>query len=227
MVVLPEPCRPHISTTAGRAVHPELAGVLAAERRGELVAHDLDHLLGRRQALEHLLAERLLLDPGEELLDHPEVDVGFEQREPDLLQRRGEVLLGDPAFALQAAEDVLELVLQTFEHAPENIRPRYCPVTAALSRTPMDRRAKIVATLGPATADERMLDRLLAAGADVLRFNLSHGNQDSHRRALRLVRKVARARGLHIPVLLDLMGPRYRLGEISAAGRASSGKAST
>ncbi|MDQ1348795.1 MAG: pyruvate kinase [Acidobacteriota bacterium] len=83
----------------------------------------------------------------------------------------------------------------------------------------MDRRAKIVATLGPATADERMLDRLLAAGADVLRFNLSHGNQDSHRRALRLVRKVARARGLHIPVLLDLMGPRYRLGELSGGPR--------
>ncbi len=83
----------------------------------------------------------------------------------------------------------------------------------------MDRRAKIVATLGPATADERMLDRLLAAGADVLRFNLSHGTQDSHRRALRLVRKVARARGLHIPVLLDLMGPRYRLGELSGGPR--------
>jgi pyruvate kinase len=83
----------------------------------------------------------------------------------------------------------------------------------------MDRRAKIIATLGPATADERMLGRLLAAGADVLRFNLSHGSQDSHRRALRLVRKVARERGLHIPVLLDLMGPRYRLGELSGGPR--------
>jgi pyruvate kinase len=83
----------------------------------------------------------------------------------------------------------------------------------------MERRAKIVATLGPATADERMLDRLLAAGADVLRFNLSHGSQDSHRRALRLVRKVARARGLQIPVLLDLMGPRYRLGELAGGPR--------
>jgi len=83
----------------------------------------------------------------------------------------------------------------------------------------MERRAKIVATLGPATTDERMLDRLLAAGADVLRFNLSHGSQDSHRRALHLVRRVARARGLQIPVLLDLMGPRYRLGEIAGGPR--------
>jgi pyruvate kinase len=83
----------------------------------------------------------------------------------------------------------------------------------------MERRAKIVATLGPATADERMLDRLLAAGADVLRFNLSHGTQESHRRALRMVRKVARARRLQIPVLLDLMGPRYRLGELAGGPR--------
>lgn len=83
----------------------------------------------------------------------------------------------------------------------------------------MERRAKIVATLGPATADERMLDRLLAAGADVLRFNLSHGNQDSHRRTLLLVRKVAKARGLQIPVLFDLMGPRYRLGELPGGPR--------
>ena len=83
----------------------------------------------------------------------------------------------------------------------------------------MERRAKIVATLGPASADERMLGRLLAAGADVLRFNLSHGNQESHRRTLRLVRKVAKARGLQIPVLLDLMGPRYRLGELPGGPR--------
>jgi len=83
----------------------------------------------------------------------------------------------------------------------------------------MERRAKIVATLGPATADERMLNRLLAAGADVLRFNLSHGSQDSHRRVLRMVRRVARARGLQIPVVLDLMGPRYRLGELAAGPR--------
>jgi pyruvate kinase len=83
----------------------------------------------------------------------------------------------------------------------------------------MERRAKIVATLGPATADERMLDRLLAAGADVLRFNLSHGTQESHRATLRRVRKVARGRGLQIPVLLDLMGPRYRLAELAGGPR--------
>ena len=76
----------------------------------------------------------------------------------------------------------------------------------------MERRAKIVATLGPATSDERMLGRLLAAGADVLRFNLSHGA------TTRIARRsgwcaASRGRaGPQMPVLLDLMGPRYRLG---------------
>ena len=76
----------------------------------------------------------------------------------------------------------------------------------------MERRAKIVATLGPASTDEAVLAQLFKAGADVLRLNLSHGDHDSHRRAIRLVRKVASEQGRHIPVLLDLMGPRFRLG---------------
>ncbi|MGE0641323.1 MAG: pyruvate kinase [Thermoanaerobaculia bacterium] len=83
----------------------------------------------------------------------------------------------------------------------------------------MERRAKIVATLGPATANEKMLGRLLAAGADVLRFNLSHGDRASHRATLNLVRRVAREQGRQIPVLLDLMGPRYRLGVVADGPR--------
>ncbi len=76
----------------------------------------------------------------------------------------------------------------------------------------MKRRAKIVATLGPASADEQILTRLLQAGANVVRLNLSHGDVASHRRNLRLVRRVAAGLDLQIPVLLDLMGPRFRLG---------------
>jgi pyruvate kinase len=83
----------------------------------------------------------------------------------------------------------------------------------------MERRAKIVATLGPATSAEPMLGRLLAAGADVLRFNLSHGDLESHRATLRLVRRVAREQNRQIPVLLDLMGPRYRLGVLPEGPR--------
>ncbi len=83
----------------------------------------------------------------------------------------------------------------------------------------MERRAKIVATLGPATADGTALARLLEAGADVLRLNLSHGTQESHRRAIQTVRRVAAEQGRHIPVLLDLMGPRFRLGTIPDGSR--------
>ncbi len=83
----------------------------------------------------------------------------------------------------------------------------------------MERRAKIIATLGPASAGETVLARLLAAGADVIRFNLSHGDLAGHRRALRRLRRVARAQGRHVPALLDLMGPRYRLGRLDAGPR--------
>ncbi|HSM12594.1 MAG TPA: pyruvate kinase [Thermoanaerobaculia bacterium] len=79
----------------------------------------------------------------------------------------------------------------------------------------MERRAKIVATLGPASDSEEVLVRLLRAGADVFRLNMSHGDHDSHRKLLRMVRRVARELDRQAPVLLDLMGPRFRLGELS------------
>jgi pyruvate kinase len=75
----------------------------------------------------------------------------------------------------------------------------------------MERRAKIVATLGPATADEGAIRALLAAGVDVVRLNLSHGTHDWHRERIRLVRAAADAARRHVPVMLDLMGPRFRL----------------
>jgi pyruvate kinase len=83
----------------------------------------------------------------------------------------------------------------------------------------MKRRAKIVATLGPASSEERVLRRLLRAGVDVVRLNLSHGSHDEHRERIRRVRKIAAAEGRHVAVLLDLMGPRFRLGVIADGPR--------
>src|SRR5436305_2856590 len=97
------------------AVEAEV-GPLLAQERGQLVADDLDHLLGRGEALQDLLAEGALAHPLDERLDHPEVDVGLEQRHADLAQRRVERLGGDLALALELAENVLELILQTVEH---------------------------------------------------------------------------------------------------------------
>jgi len=71
-----------------------------------------------------------------------------------------------------------------------------------------------MATLGPVSRDETVLRGLVRAGVDLFRLNLSHGTQEQHRETLRRVRKVAGEEGCHIPVVLDLMGPRYRLGTI-------------
>jgi pyruvate kinase len=78
----------------------------------------------------------------------------------------------------------------------------------------MERRAKIMATLGPVSRDETVLRGLVRAGVDLFRLNLSHGTQEQHRETLRRVRRVATDEGCHLPVVLDLMGPRYRLGTI-------------
>ena len=78
----------------------------------------------------------------------------------------------------------------------------------------MERRAKIMATLGPASRDEAVLRALIRAGVDLFRLNLSHGTQEQHRETLRRVRRLAGEEGCHLPVVLDLMGPRYRLGQI-------------
>ncbi|HLE85345.1 MAG TPA: pyruvate kinase, partial [Thermoanaerobaculia bacterium] len=83
----------------------------------------------------------------------------------------------------------------------------------------MERRAKIMATLGPASSSREVVARLLEAGLDVVRLNLSHGSHDEHRALIRIVRAEAREARRFIPIVLDLMGPRYRLGEIPGGER--------
>ncbi len=71
---------------------------------------------------------------------------------------------------------------------------------------------KIVATLGPATDSEPVLRRLLAAGVDVFRLNASHSNQEQLGRMIHMIRQVSEQAGAHTAVLLDLQGPKIRLG---------------
>lgn len=82
-----------------------------------------------------------------------------------------------------------------------------------------ERRAKIVATVGPASAEPRILRALLRAGVDVVRLNLSHGAPEIHRRTIAAVREAAGAIGKEVPILLDLMGPRFRLAELAGGPR--------
>ena len=81
----------------------------------------------------------------------------------------------------------------------------------------MHRRAKIVATLGPASASPIAVKRLFKAGVDVVRLNLSHGTAEEHSRLIATVREQAADLERQIPILLDLMGPRYRLGSLAEA----------
>ena len=74
------------------------------------------------------------------------------------------------------------------------------------------RRTKIVATLGPASLEREVLAAMIRAGLDVARLNTSHGDLDSHVRAVALVREVAAAENRHIAVLMDLGGPKIRTG---------------
>ncbi|EQD66604.1 pyruvate kinase [mine drainage metagenome] len=73
------------------------------------------------------------------------------------------------------------------------------------------RRTKIVATLGPATDAPEVLARTLAAGVDVVRLNLSHGQPGDHRRRAEAVRAWAAASGREIGILADLQGPKIRI----------------
>jgi pyruvate kinase len=75
----------------------------------------------------------------------------------------------------------------------------------------MDRRTKIVATLGPATDDPDALEALIAAGTDVVRINFSHGDVETHARRIRLVRAIARELDTDVAVLADLSGPKIRI----------------
>ena len=74
--------------------------------------------------------------------------------------------------------------------------------------------AKIIATLGPATSAPETIRALFAAGVDVFRLNFSHGDHDSHRRCFEAIRKVESATGRPIGVLLDLQGPKLRVGRV-------------
>ncbi|WP_127793535.1 pyruvate kinase [Agromyces sp. LHK192] len=75
------------------------------------------------------------------------------------------------------------------------------------------RRAKIVATLGPATSSYEQIRAIIDAGVDVARMNLSHGSYDVHEGVYQNVRKAANDSGRSIAVLVDLQGPKIRLGK--------------
>lgn len=77
------------------------------------------------------------------------------------------------------------------------------------------RRAKIVATLGPATSTYEVIERLVRAGMDVARLNLSHGSRADHESVYRHVRRASDATGRAVGILADLQGPKIRVGRFA------------
>ena len=79
----------------------------------------------------------------------------------------------------------------------------------------MLRRTKIVATLGPATDDPKILDKLIEAGVDVVRLNFSHDLASVHIKRAEAARDRAQAHGRQVGVLVDLQGPKIRIGKFA------------
>lgn len=77
------------------------------------------------------------------------------------------------------------------------------------------RKAKIVATLGPASSTKAAIEALFIAGADVFRFNFSHGSHQDHQARCDIVREIERSSGRPIAILADLQGPKLRVGQFA------------
>jgi pyruvate kinase len=76
----------------------------------------------------------------------------------------------------------------------------------------MTRKAKIVATIGPASDKEEILEKLVLAGMNVARMNFSHGTHEEHAGRIQRIRRVAKKMGKCVGILQDLQGPKIRVG---------------
>src|SRR6476661_1881453 len=77
---------------------------------------------------------------------------------------------------------------------------------------PRSRKVKILATLGPASSDPKMIRRLMLAGADAFRINMSHGDQKQKAKLVTAIRNLEKEFGRPTTILFDLQGPKLRVG---------------
>jgi pyruvate kinase len=91
----------------------------------------------------------------------------------------------------------------------------------------MNRKAKIVATIGPASRTEQTLERLVLAGMNVARLNFSHGTHEEHAEWIARIRRVSQKLGIAVGILQDLQGPKIRVGELSEPVQLSEGETVT
>ncbi|MEZ0396259.1 MAG: pyruvate kinase [Anaerolineales bacterium] len=91
----------------------------------------------------------------------------------------------------------------------------------------MERRAKIVATIGPASEDESVIEKLLLAGVNVARLNFSHGSHSEHAARVASLRRLAERLGRPLGILQDLQGPKIRVGVLPEPLRLQAGETVT
>lgn len=82
----------------------------------------------------------------------------------------------------------------------------------------IQKRTKIVATLGPASAEKEVLTRLIAKGVDVCRLNFSHGSQEDHLKVINTIKEINQEHPFHVAILADLQGPKIRIGKMKEGG---------
>ncbi|MGO3805403.1 MAG: pyruvate kinase [Sphingobacterium sp.] len=82
----------------------------------------------------------------------------------------------------------------------------------------IQKKTKIVATLGPASADKTILLNMIAKGVDVCRLNFSHGSQDDHLKVINTIREINRENPFNVGILADLQGPKIRIGKMKEGG---------
>lgn len=82
----------------------------------------------------------------------------------------------------------------------------------------MDRKTKIVATIGPATESKEMLAKIINTGVNVCRINFSHGSHEDHKKVIDNIRELNKETGSYTAILADLQGPKIRVGKIKDNG---------
>ena len=102
--------------------------------------------------------------------------------------------------------DQFDLAVSSGDPELSSVLAEVCAIIRA-----MQKRTKIVATLGPASEDVKRLRKMIRAGLDVARINFSHGEADEHRARAKALRKAARKEGRDIGLLGDLQGPKIRV----------------
>lgn len=82
----------------------------------------------------------------------------------------------------------------------------------------IQKKTKIVATLGPASADKEVLTRMIAKGVDVCRLNFSHGSQEDHLKVIQTINAINEENQFNVGILADLQGPKIRIGKMKEGG---------